>query len=133
MVENKTKPTGASVEAFFSTITPDRRRDEARRVCKLMTELTGEQPVMWGNAIVGFGHRHYRYASGREGDTCRVGFSARKAATVLYLSCDLDQYQSILDRLGQHERGVGCLYINRLDAVDGDVLRELIRTAWAQR
>ena len=133
MAENKTKPTGASVEAFLDTITHERRRDEARRVADVMTEVTGEQPVMWGSAIIGFGHHQYRYASGRGGEICRVGFSPRKAATVLYLTCDLDQHQSILDRLGPHERGVGCLYLKRLDAVDEDVLRELIGIAWAQR
>lgn len=133
MTENKTKPTDASVDAFLDAITHERRRDEARRVAGMMTELTGEQPLMWGSAIIGFGHHQYRYVSGREGDICRVGFSPRKAATVLYLSCDLDQHQSILDRLGPHERGVGCLYLKRLDAIDETVLRELIKTAWAQR
>ena len=133
MAENKTKPTGTSVQVFLDAITPDRRRAEARRVAEMMAEISGEQPVMWGSAIVGFGHHHYRYASGREGDICRVGFSPRKAATVLYLSCDLDRHKSILDRLGPHERGVGCLYLKRLDAVDEGVLRELIRSAWAQR
>ena len=133
MPENKTKPTESSVEDFPVTTTPDRRRDDARRVVELMREVTGEQPVMWGSAIIGFGKHHYRYASGREGDVCRVGVSPRKAATMLYLTCDLDRHQSVLDRLGPHERGAGCLYIKRLDAVDESVLRELIKTAWAQR
>ena len=133
MAENKTKPTGASVGAFVDAITHERRREEARSITWTMTELTGEQPDMWGSAIIGFGNHHYRYASGREGDICRVGFSPRKAATVLYLSCDLDQHQSILNRLGPHERGVGCLYLKRLDAVDESVLRELISVAWAKR
>ncbi|RYG98858.1 MAG: DUF1801 domain-containing protein, partial [Alphaproteobacteria bacterium] len=87
-------------------------------------------PVMWGSSIVGFGIHHYRYASGREGDICRVGFSPRKAATVLYLSCDLDRHRPILDRLGKHERGVGCLYIKRLQDLDLQVLEELVATAW---
>ncbi len=133
MTENKTQPTSASVEAFLDAIKHERRRDEARRVAEMMTELTGEQPVMWGSAIIGFGHHHYRYASGREGDICQVGFSPRKAANVLYLSCDLDQHRSILDRLGPHERGVGCLYLRRLDAIDEAALRQLIETSWAQR
>ncbi len=133
MPENKTKPTDASVEDFLVATTPDRRRDDARRVVELMIELTGERPVLWGGAIIGFGNHHYRYASGREGSICRVGVSPRKAATVLYLTCDLDRHQSVLDRLGPHERGVGCLYIKRLDAVNECVLRELIDAAWARR
>ncbi|NJC32737.1 hypothetical protein GGR88_000211 [Sphingomonas jejuensis] len=133
MAENKTKATDAPVGAFLNGVALEGRRNDAWRLAGMMAEETGEQPVMWGNSIVGFGDHHYRYASGREGSICRVGFSPRKSATVLYLSCDLDQLQSILDRLGPHERGVGCLYIKRLDAIDDDVLRELIRVAWVQR
>ena len=118
MAENKTKPTAISVDAFLDGVAPAARREDARRVCALMAEVSGEVSVMWGNAIVGFGNHHYRYASGREGDICRIGFSPRKTATVLYLSCDLDRLQPILDQLGRHERGGGCLYIKRLADVE---------------
>jgi len=69
----------------------------------------------------------------REGDICRIGFSPRKTATVLYLTCDLDRLQPILDKLGRHERGGGCLYIKRLADVEPEVLKKLVVTAWAQR
>jgi hypothetical protein len=133
MAENKTKPTDASVDAFLDGVVPAQRRDDARRVCDLMAKVANEPPVMWGRAIVGFGNRHYRYASGREGDICQIGFSPRKAATVLYLTCDLDRHQSVLDRLGKHDRGVGCLYVKRMEDVDEHVLEELVTTAWIDR
>ena len=88
---------------------------------------------MWGSAIVGFGVHRYRYESGRQGETCRIGFSPRKAATVLYLSCDLDRFAPLLSRLGRHERGVGCLYIKRLSEIDPEALEALVTAAWAER
>jgi hypothetical protein len=133
MAGNKTKPTDVPVAAYLDGVAPASRRDDAQRICALMAKVSGEVPVMWGGAIVGFGNHHYRYASGREGDICRIGFSPRKAATVLYLACDLDRHQPLLDRLGKHTRGVGCLYVKRLDDVDAEALEELIATAWAER
>ena len=133
MAENKTKPTGVSVGDFIDRVEPERRRCDARALIEIMTRLSGEAPAMWGPSIVGFGTHHYRYASGREGDICRIGFSPRKAKMVLYLSCDLDRHAALLERLGSHSRGVGCLYINRLDAVDGDALEALIQAALAAR
>ena len=132
-MENKTKPTDVPVDAFLSTIEPADRRDDARSVCAVMARVSGEEPVMWGGAIVGFGSHHYRYARGREGDICRIGFSPRKKATVLYLTCDLDRLQALLERLGRHQRGVGCLYLKRLADVDAAVLEELVATAWRDR
>ena len=133
MAETKTKPTTASVDAFLDAIDPPSRRADARAVCALMARVSGEGPVMWGPSIVGFGQHHYTYASGREGDICRIGFSPRKAATVLYVACDLDVHQDKLDRLGPHSRGVGCLYVKRLDKVDQAVLEELIAQGWQLR
>ena len=100
---NEPVPTAASAESFLDAVEPARRREDAHRVCAMMARVSGEAPVMWGSVIVGFGNHHYRYASGREGHICRVGFSPRKVATVLFLSCDLDRYQPLLDRLGKHE------------------------------
>jgi hypothetical protein len=85
---------------------------------------------MWGPSIVGYGHLRYRYETGREGDTARVGFSPRKAAISLYGLQGDDGAQDLLDRLGPHRRGAGCVYVTRLDAVDQDVLRELIVRGW---
>ena len=37
----------------------------------------------------------------------------------------------LLDRLGPHTTGKGCLYLKSLAAVDESVLRELVARAWA--
>ena len=122
-----THPTDASVKAFLAQVPDDRRREDARRLCAMMQEITGEPPAMWGTSIVGFGTYHYRYASGHEGDSALAGFSPRRQHLVIYLVGEFgDRHQSVLARLGPHKTGKGCLYIKRLDDVDPDALRELI-------
>ena len=122
-----THPTDASVEAFLAQVPDERRRQDARRLCAMMQEITGEPPAMWGTSIVGFGTYHYRYASGHEGDSALAGVSPRRQHLVIYLVGEFrDRHQSVLARLGPHKTGKGCLYIKRLDDVDPDALRELI-------
>ena len=132
MATNKTGPTGADVDSFLAAVPDDRRRADARRVCDLMRRLSGEPPVMWGPSMVGFGFRHYRYASGHEGDTFVVGFSPRKAALVIYgVYSEYDDSASVLASLGAVTAGKGCVYVKRLDAVDLGVLEGLIARAVA--
>ena len=95
----------------------------------MMQEATGEPPVMWGESIVGFGSRHYRYASGREGDWFVVGFSPRARSLTLYLTDGVQRHADHLERLGRHRTGKGCLYVTRLDDVDRDVLAAVINDA----
>lgn len=127
MAENKTQPTDASVTAFLDAVENETRRSDARRVLELMREVTGEEPRMWGPGIVGFGDYHYRYDSGREGDWFLTGFSPRKANLVLYIMSGFPRHAELMERLGKHRTGKSCLYVNRLDDLDLDVLRELIR------
>ena len=130
MAENKTKPTDADVDAFLEAVESDRRREDARRVLTIMREVTGEEPVMWGPSMIGFGTVHYRYATGREGDTFAAGLSPRKAALTVYLADGFDGREELLARLGPHTTGRACLYLKRLDGVDPDVLRELIESSY---
>ena len=119
--------TGASVAEFLAQVPDEQRREDARRLCALMQEITGEPPVMWGTSIIGFGSYHYRYVSGREGDSALASFSPRGQHLAIYLVGEFtDRYQSALARLGPHQTGKGCLYVRRLDGVDQDALRELI-------
>jgi Domain of unknown function (DU1801) len=119
--------TDASVEEFLGRVPDDRRRDDARRLCAMMQEITGEPPAMWGSGIVGFGMYHYRYASGHEGDSALASFSPRRQHLVIYLVGEFgDRHQAALARLSPHQTGKGCLYIKRLADVDLDALRELI-------
>lgn len=123
---NKTVPTGDDVAAFLAGIAHEQRRSDANLLVALMGEITGQPPVMWGSSIVGFGSRHYRYESGREGDTPAVGLSPRKAYTAVYLTGSLDGYADLLAGLGPHQTGKGCLYLTRVDQADATALRSII-------
>ncbi len=131
MPANKTQPTRASVSAFLAAVARPEVRRDARALAALMRRVTGERAVLWGTGIVGFGLRHYRYDSGREGDAPVIAFSPRSDRLTLYLACDLDRHRSLLARLGRHARGKGCLHVRRLEDVDGSVLEELVRAAAA--
>jgi Domain of unknown function (DU1801) len=121
------RPTGDDVAAFLDSIADDRRREDARALCALMQEVTGEPPAMWGGGIVGFGTYHYRYESGHEGDSALASFAPRKQHLVVYLTGDLEDRDSALyERLGPVRTGKSCVYVKRLDDVDREALRELI-------
>lgn len=126
MAENKTQATKQSAEDFIATVEPDKRRAEAQVLLALFRKVTGWEPVMWGPAIVGFGEYHYKYDSGREGDFMATGFSPRKAKLSIYILPGYQDYSEILTRLGKHSTGKSCLYVNKLDDIDLDVLGELI-------
>jgi hypothetical protein len=129
-VPNKTAATDGDVGAFVRTIADEQRRGDAQLLVDLMREVTGQPPVLWGTSIIGFGSQHYRYPSGREGDTVAVGFSPRKAQTVLYLTGGMDLYEDLLTQLGQHTTGKGCLYLKRVNQADPRTLREIIDRAY---
>lgn len=126
MAELKTKPTGASVAAFLRSVDDDQRRRDAREVVTMMKEITGKRPKLWGTSIVGFGTYHYKYKSGREGDWPVTGFSPRKQNLAIYIMPGFSRYAALMKKLGKYKTGKSCLYLKRLDDVDGKVLRQLI-------
>lgn len=124
--ENKTQVTDADVVEFLNNVEDSRKRDDSFTVLEMMREISGEEPKMWGPAIVGFGSVHYKYATGREGDMPVVGFSPRKQALTLYIANDFEHYDDLMQKLGKHTTGKACLYIKRLSDIDTNVLRELV-------
>jgi hypothetical protein len=127
MAELKTKKTKAGVAAFLNAIDDDQKRKDSKAVAKIMKEITGKSPKMWGTSIVGYGSYHYKYASGQEGDWPLAGFSPRKQALTLYIMSGFKEYKPLLKKLGKHKTGKACLYIKKLEDVDEKVLRELIK------
>ena len=124
MSENKTKPTKASVIEFLNSVEHQGRREDSFALLKLFNRVTGIKPVMWGESIIGYGQYHYKYESGREGDSCLIGFSPRKAQLVIYIN--VKRYTRLLQKLGKHKSSVACLYITRLSNIDLEVLEEII-------
>jgi hypothetical protein len=121
------RPTSADVGAFLEAVPNETRRADAKVLCKLLGEVTGEPPVLWGPSIVGFGTLRYRYESGREGTFPLAGFSPRKAHLVVNLMNGFEtRDHELLAKLGSHKTGVSKLYINRLADIDLNVLRDLV-------
>lgn len=130
MSENKTRPTSQDVTEFLNSVDHKTRRQDGFALLGMMEEITGEEPVMWGSSIVGFGSYHYKYESGREGDMPLIGFSPRKQSMTLYIMPGFDDYEDMLAELGKHKTGKACLYVNKLADVDEDVLRQLIQRSY---
>jgi hypothetical protein len=126
MAQLKTQKTEASVENFLNGILNEQTRKDCFEIARMMKQATGEEPAMWGTSIIGFGSIHLTYASGRELDWMIVGFSPRKQNITLYLPGNLASHAALLERLGKHKAGVGCVYIKSLQDVDTGALAELI-------
>lgn len=131
MAENKTQPTGEDVRAFLAAVEGPKRRAQGLELLAFFERVTGFPARMWGDSIVGFGRYRYRYESGREGEFLATGFSPRKAALSIYIMPGYRDYGAILDRLGPHRLGKSCLYITRLEAIDMEILAELVRQGLA--
>ena len=133
MAKNKTNATDASVQDYLAVIHDDTRRKDCEALAKLMTKATKHSPKMWGPSIVGFGSYHYKYESGREGDSCLVGFSSRKGEISLYGLHAALNAEELLAKLGKCQTGKGCVYIKTLADVDVTVLAQLVASAAAEK
>ena len=130
--EQKTWPTSQAVEDYIASLPTERRQQEARVLVHLHEEVTGWPATMWGPSIIGFGRYKYQYASGHKGETARAAFSPRKAAITFYLLLYGGALDDILARLGKHKVSKGCVYVNKLEDIDLEVLKEAIRESLQQ-
>ena len=130
MAELKTKPTNESVQKYLKGITDPVKREDSLAILKLMTEITGEKPKMWGPSIVGFGSYHYKYPTGQEGDWPIIGFSPRKQNLTLYVLNGSAGENELLQKLGKHTTGKSCLYIKRLSDVDMSTLKKVVTQSY---
>ena len=127
MAENKNVANEGDVQTFLAGVEPEKRREDSYLLLDLMSEITGMTPTMWGENMIGFGQYHYKYASGREGDYFLTGFSPRKTSMSIYIIPGFKKYGKFLEKLGKHKHSVSCLYVTKLENIDLDVLREMVR------
>lgn len=137
MAETKTKATEVDPADFIAAVEPASKREDAKVLDAMFRRVTGEKPRMWGPSIIGYGSYHYRYESGHEGRSPRLGFSPRKAKHSLYLlSCGSEEentrFAPLLARLGKYKQSVACLYVNKLADIDMAVLEEMAALSWKQ-
>ncbi len=133
MAKNKTTENTNSVEDFIQSIADEKRRADFTSILKLLTKNLGYKPKMWGTAIVGFGSYHYIYESGREGDAPLVGLAARSNAITLYLGSEFEARAALLSKFGKYKEGKGCIYLNKLEDIDTDILVKMFQNSVAQR
>jgi len=127
----KTTVNDASVEDFINAVPDEAKRKDGFTLLEIFKDITGEQPKMWGTSIIGFGQYHYKSEKSRqEGDWPLTGFSPRKQNLSLYLMHGFDKNKALLEKLGKHKTGMGCLYINHLSDVDMPTLKALIKKSY---
>ena len=128
LAEIKTKPTQSSVDEFINSIDNEQKREDSFTILQMMKDASGEEPVLWSSAIIGFGNKQVTSAAtGRTVNWLRIGFSPRKANLSLYLTVNYEKHLDLMKELGKHRTGAGCLYINKLDDINLDVLRKIIK------
>lgn len=121
----KTKPTDVKVSDFIDTVAIEQRREDAKTLVEILTQLSGEPAYMFGPSIIGFGTYHYKYASGTEGDAPLYGFSPRKDSLALYFEKEFPGKQDFLSRLGKHKAATACVYVKKLSDIDLEVFKEM--------
>ncbi len=127
MSDLKTTPNELSVDDFIDAIESEQKRDDSRALLKIMKEITGDAPTMWGTSIIGFGKYHFRYESGREGDWMVAGFSPRKQNLTIYMMGGFENQSDLLTKIGKVKSSVGCLYVKKLVDIDLQILKEMIQ------
>lgn len=132
MAENKTKATEASVDAYLAAIADPGRRADCEALAKLMAKVAGQPPKLWGPSIVGFGSYHYKYESGREGESCLLGFASRKGDITIYGVGSIPGREELLAKLGKHKTGKGCLYVSKMSDIDIKVLEQMLKKSVAE-
>ena len=126
MAELKTRQNELSVEKYIGGITDKQRQADCRIIIDLMKKITGDEPKMWGETIVGFGNVHLKYGSGREVDWFKTGFSNRKDSITLYSMYGFISQPELMKKLGKVKTGKGCLYIRRISDIDIGILEEML-------
>ncbi len=130
MAKNKTTETETSVIDFINTFVEDEaKKKDAFELVKIMQNVTGFEPKMWGPSIIGFGSYHYKYASGHEGDAPLAGFSPRKSAISLYVYLSDENREDLLSKLGKNRAAKGCIYIKKLSDINIEILKEMTLTS----
>lgn len=131
MAELKTKETKASVSEFLNKISEEQKKADCKIICKMMEKASGAKAKMWGPAIIGFGSVQLKYESGRELDWFIMGFSPRKQNIVLY-GLAQEGNQNLFKKLDKHKTGKACIYLNKLEELDLNILQEILNKTVAK-
>lgn len=126
MAKKKTTETEQSVNAFIDSVKEEIKRKDCFELIEILRKQTKLDPKMWGPSIVGFGSHHYKYESGREGDSPNIAFSPRASSIAIYLSGGFDNREELLKVFGKHKTEKGCIHIKTLADIDKSVLMKMV-------
>lgn len=133
MSEIKTKPGSQDINEFLESVEPEKKRADSLELKKLFDSVVKEKALLWNNNMIGYGSYHYKSERSRqEGDWPLTAFSPRKQYIAIYIMSGVNNYKNLLDRLGKFKVSSGsCIYVNRLEDINPDVLKEIIRSSVA--
>ena len=128
MGEIKTKRTDLNVDEYLMSVEPEKKRMDSIELKKVFDSVLNEKAEYWSNNMIGYGSYHYKSErSKQEGDWPLIAFSPRKQYISLYIMSGASNYQDLLNKLGKYKAGSGsCIYINKLEDINIDVLKEII-------
>jgi hypothetical protein len=106
-----------STPAEYITKLEEPRKSEIAALDKLIRKEAPNLKPFIHSGMLAYGHWHYKYASGREGDWFRIGVASNKNCVSLYV-CAMD---------GKGYVAESCVRFKRLSDLDEAVLAKLIR------
>lgn len=125
MYEIKTKENNNSVNEFIEK-SADNRKADINIIMNIMKKISGDNPKMWGDSIIGFGKYQYKYATGHTGEAPKLGLSPRKQNLTIYLTIDIEGEHELFSKLGKYKNGKGCLYIKKITDINENILEQIL-------
>lgn len=131
IVSSKNKPTQntTSVKEFIASLDEQTRKD-SQVLIEMMQSISGCKPTLQNVGTIGFDSYHYKYDSGREGDSFIIGFYPRKGKITIYLMDGTARYSELLAALGKHTITGYCVYIKRLSDVELPILEQIMQRSY---
>lgn len=120
-----------TVDQYIDSLTDENLKTDALVIMKMMREISGEEPILYGIGTIGFGVYKYEYTSGRKGEAHTLAFYPRKGKTTIYLMDGTSRYAKLLTKLGKHTTTGYCVYIKQLSDIDTSVLNQILQQSYA--
>jgi hypothetical protein len=115
------------VEDYIASLQDTQVVNDARVLMDMLQRISNQLPELWNAGTIGFDTYHYKYSSGREGDSFVIGFYPRKGKITIYLMDGTARYAELLAKLGKHTTTGYCIYIKQLSDIELPILEQIMR------
>lgn len=126
----KTQPGAEDAQKMISEIKDEQRRKDCEYLLQFFNDVTGENPQVWGGSMIGYGSYTYKTKGNKEGEWFKVGFANRKTSLTIYVVSGYEREAELMKSLGKFKTGKSCLYVNRLDDIDLELLKEIVQKSY---